>query len=116
MKEQKIVTQTEKFIELAEKESDPYIKSFSDVMKNYIDKTSNPTQEDIEKVLVEIAVKLPEEERLLSVCGYPDWRCGSCPFGIYLPANSKKINGKPICLVWISFYKKNMPKGKPVIE
>ncbi len=108
MKNKKIVTQTEKFIELAEKETNSDIKCLSDIMKKHINRISNPSQEDIEKALVDIAVKLPTEEILLSACGYPDWRCSSCSFGIYLPESDKKINDRPICLVWISFFKKNL--------
>ncbi|GMT44167.1 MAG: hypothetical protein IEMM0003_0986 [bacterium] len=108
MEKKKIVTQTEKFIELAEKETNSDIKCPSDIMRKHIDKIASTSQEDIEKALVDIAVKLPTEKILLSACGYPDWRCSSCSFGIYLPKSSKKINDRPICLVWISFFKKNL--------
>jgi len=102
-------TQTEQFMALADNEKNKYIKTVAGIMKKYVEQISTPSSEDIEKVLVDIAAHLPNEKTLLTACNEPNWRCGSCPFGVYLHKSGKLIGDRPTCLVWISFAKKNLP-------
>ncbi len=103
-----MMTETEQFITLADNEKDNYLKALADIMKKHINEIVAPTSEDIEKVLVDIAAHLPVEKALLSSCKKPNWHCSSCPFGVYLHKSGKMVNGRPVCLVWISFFKKNL--------